>query len=238
MREVVLPATARTTTGKSDLRQIREKGLIPAVVYGPERKPLPVEINEREFRAAVKEASGTSSLFDLKVDGKVNKVLIREIQRDPITSRVLHVDFHAVSMNKPIHVSVPIHIVGIPVGVKTDGGILQHTLRELEIACLPADIPERIELDVTNLSIGDSLHVRDLNVPNAKVVGDERRTVVVVAAPTIVKLEPTEAELAAAAAAAEGAEGAAEGEAKEGAEGEAKDAKEGKKEPKKEGKKE
>ncbi len=229
MKEVVLPATSRNTTGKSDLRQIREKGLIPAVIYGPDRDALSLEVNEREFRTAVKEASGTSSLFDLKIDGKVNKVLIREIQRDPISNRVIHVDFHAVPMNKPIHVQVPIHIVGIPIGVKTDGGILQHTLRDLEIACLPSDIPERIDVDVANLKIGDSFHVRDIKVPNAKIITEERRTVVVVAAPTVVKLEPTEAELAA--AAAESAEGAAEGEAKEGEEAEAK--KETKKESKK-----
>ncbi|HKK20677.1 MAG TPA: 50S ribosomal protein L25 [candidate division Zixibacteria bacterium] len=231
MKEVVLPAAARTTTGKSDLRQIREKGLIPAVIYGPERDPLSVEVNEREFRTAVKEARGTSSLFDLKVDGKVNKVLIREIQRDPVTNRVMHVDFHAVPMNKPIHVSVPIHIVGTPIGVKTEGGILQHTLRELEIACLPADIPDRIDVDVSALGIGDSLHVKNIQVPNARIIAEERRTVVVVAAPTVVKVEPTEAELAAAAE-AEGAEGAEEGEGKEQEEGEAK------KEPKKEAKKE
>lgn len=236
MKEVSLAASPRTTHGKGPARRGRKEGNIPGVVYGPEVKPIPIELTEGAFRAAIKEAAGTSAIFNLEVDGKVNKVVIRDIQRDPLTSHVLHVDFHAISMNKPLHLSIPIRLTGTARGVKTDGGILQTTLRELEISCLPADIPEHVDVDVSDLGIGDSIHVRDLNVPNAKILDESQRTVVVVAAPTVVKVE-TPAEEAAELAEGEEAAEVAEGEeAEAGKAGEKKEA--GKKEAdKKEGEK-
>ncbi len=238
MREVSLAATSRTTLGKGPARRSRREGNIPAVVYGPETAPMPIEVTERALRAAIKEAAGTSAIINLDVNGKSSKVIIRDIQRDPVTSHVVHVDFHAISMNKPLHLSIPLTFTGTARGVKTDGGILQTTMRELEISCLPTDIPEHIDVDVTDLGIGDSIHVRDLAVPNAKILDEPQRTVVVVAAPTVVKVEePTEEELAAAEAAEgeEAAEGApAEGEAEEGAKAEEKkEEKEEKKDKKK-----
>jgi len=219
MKEVSLAASPRATFGKGPARRGRRGGNIPGVVYGPEVKPMAIELTERAFRAAIKEAAGTSAIFNLDVDGTVNKVVIRDIQRDPLTSHVLHVDFHAISMNKPLHLSVPIRLTGTARGVKTDGGILQTTMRELEISCLPADIPEHVDVDVTDLGIGDSIHVKDLNVPNAKILDELQRTVVVVAAPTVVKVE-TPAEEAAELAEGEEAAEAAEGEAEEGAKAE------------------
>ena len=219
MREISLAATSRTTSGKGPARRSRREGNIPGVIYGPEVTPMSIEVTERAFRAAVKEASGTSAIFNLDVDGKTNKVIIRDVQRDPVTSHVTHIDFHAISMNKPLHLSIPISFVGTARGVKTDGGILQTTMREIEISCLPADIPEHLEVDVSDLGIGDSIHVRDLEIPKVNILAEQQRTVVVVAAPTVVKEpEPTaeEVEAAEAAEAAEGAEGAAA----EGAEGE------------------
>lgn len=230
MREVSLAASSRTTIGKCPARRSRREGNIPGVLYGPGVSPLSIELSERAFRAAVKEASGTSGIFNLNVDGKTSKVIIRDIQRDPVTSHVVHIDFHAIRMDKALHLSVPIRLVGTPVGVKTDGGILQTTLREVEISCLPTDIPEHIDVDVSALGIGDSIHVSDLSIPNAKILGEPQRTVAVVAAPTVVKLETPAEEAAAVAEGEEGAE-AAEGEAAEGAKGEEK--KEDKKEDKK-----
>ena len=236
MREVSLAATSRTTLGKGPARRSRRQGNIPAVVYGPETDPKPIEVTERAFRAAIKQAAGTSAIINLDVNGKSSKVIIRDIQRDPVTSHVVHVDFHAISMNKPLHLSIPLTFTGTARGAKTDGGILQTTMRELEISCLPADIPEHIDVDVTDLGIGDSIHVRDLEVPNAKILAEPQRTVVVVAAPTVVKVdEPTEEEAVEAAEGEEAAEGApAEGEAEEGAKAEEKkDEKEEKKDKKK-----
>lgn len=215
MKEVTLAAKLRSETGKGAARQLRMAGNIPAVVYGPETEAFSVEVAEKDLRNAVKEATSTSAIFDLDIDGKQNKVIIRDIQRDPVTSKVTHVDFHAISMNKPIHITVPIHITGTAVGVKTDGGILQTVMRELDVSCLPKDIPDHIEIDVDELSIGDSIHVRDIEVPNVTILSEERRTIVVVAAPTVTVEPETEEEEGE--EGIEGEEGAAEG--AEGADG-------------------
>ena len=168
----------------------------------------------------------------MNIDGKENKVILRELQRDPGTSRVLHVDFHAISMNKAIHISVPIHFMGLSEGVKNEGGIMQTTMRELEVSCLPSNIPEHFEIDVTNLRIGESIHVKEVSIPNAEIISEKQRTIVVISAPTVMKVEePTaeegdEAVVAEDAEAATGEEGDAKAKETEGAE-------EAKKDPKK-----
>jgi large subunit ribosomal protein L25 len=209
MKEVNVAATARTDTGKGAARQARRDGHIPAVLYGPEVEPQPLSVNAREFFHALKGASA-STLIDLDVGGKKSKVLIRDLQRDPLSSEVVHIDFHAVSMSKPINISVPIHFIGTPIGVRSDGGIMQTTMREIEISCLPSDIPEHIEINVEELAIGESIHVRDITVDKAEILSEEQRTIVVISAPTVIKSTTAEGE--------EGEEGA-EGEAAEGAEG-------------------
>lgn len=213
MRETALTATPRPELGKNAARRVRSVGQIPGVVYGPETKPISVAIDERAFRAAVKEAGGISAIFNLNVAGKENKVVLRELQRDPVTSRVIHIDFHAISMNKPIHISIPVHFVGLAEGVKSDGGIMQTTLRELAISCLPADIPERFELDISELRIGESIHVKDISIPKVEILSESQRTVVVISAPTVMKVEEPTAEEVAEGEAAEG-EVAADAEAK------------------------
>ncbi len=215
MKEVILEASLRKTTGKGSARQSRMAGNIPAVVYGPEIDSFPIEIPEKVMRQAVKEAS-FNAIFDLQVDGKTNKVLIRDIHRDPITLKVTHLDFHAISMTKPIRLSVPISLTGESIGVKTDGGILQSSMREIEISCLPKDIIEVIEVDVSELNVGDSIHVRDIDIANVTILAEERRTVVSCAAPSVVVEEETTDEEdeegeGAEGAAAEGAEAPAEG---------------------------
>lgn len=233
MREIPITVQRRQDIGKGVARQIRMAGRIPGVVYGPETEPIPVSVEEREFRTAMRHAS-SGSILNLSLDGKETKAVLREMQRDPVTSRVLHIDFHAISMNKPIHVAIPIHFVGTPVGVKVDGGIMQATMREIEISCLPINIPEHLEVNVSELRIGDSIHVGNVSIPNATILVDAQRTIVVISAPTIIKAEAAAVE--AEAAVAEGAEGAAaegapaEGEAGKkdegkGAKGEAKPAK-------------
>ena len=219
MKEIAITATARDKSGKGSARQSRREGMIPGVVYGPEIDPMPLSVNEREFRTAMKHASG-GSIINLEVGGKSNKVLIRELQRDPVTSRVIHIDFHAISMNKPIHVRIPIHFTGTARGVKTDGGIMQVTMREVEVSCLPTDIPDFVEIKVDDLGIGDAVHIRDISIPNAKIMAEGQRTLVVISAPTVVKSETVAAEgeeaaEGAEAAAAEGEEAAAETEEKE-----------------------
>ena len=190
MKEIPMTATRRDKIGKGVARRTRAAGQIPGVVYGPEIEPMPVAVEEREFRAAMKSADA-STILNLNVNGKENKVLVRQVQRHPVTSKVIHVDFHAISMNKPINVQIPIHFVGTPVGVKTDGGIMQTTLREIEISCLPKDIPDHFEIDVSELGIGESIHVSNLSIPEAEILTVARRTVVTIAAPTVVKAATT-----------------------------------------------
>jgi large subunit ribosomal protein L25 len=245
MKDISITASSRQAGGKGMARRTRGAGNIPGVVYGPEVKPMSITLSEREFRNALKTAGGThGSIFTLNVDGQASKVIVREVQRDPITSRLIHVDFHAISMNKPIKIEIPINLTGISKGVKSEGGIMQILMRDLEISCLPVNIPEHFEIDVSELGIGDSIHVRNLSIPNVDILSEPSNVVVVIVAPTIIKAEATTAEaaLAAEGEAAEGAPaaGAAPAEAgKEGKEAPGKKEAAGKKEePKKEGKKE
>ena len=217
MREIPLNLERRSDVGKGFARRARMAGYIPGVVYGPEIDAVPVAVEEREFRTAMRGATG-SSILNLTLEGKKTKAVLREMQRDPVTSRVMHLDFHAISMNRPIHVSIPIRLTGTPVGVKVDGGIMQTTMRELDISCLPANIPDELEIDVAELGIGDSIHVSDVAVEKVDILAEARQTIVVISAPTVIKAEATEAEEAVVegeeAEAAEEAEGApAEGEA-------------------------
>jgi large subunit ribosomal protein L25 len=226
MREIPITLQRRLNTGKGVARQARAAGQIPGVVYGPETKPISVTVEERAFRSAMRNAT-KSSILNLQLEGKETKAVMRELQRDPVSNRVLHVDFHAISMNKPIHVAIPIHFVGTPIGVKVDGGIMQTTMREIEISCLPTAIPEHLQIDVSELHIGDSIHVRNIEVPGATILVDQQRTIVVISAPTIIKAEEVAAE--AAVAEGEAAEGAAaEGAAAAPAEGDAGKKEEGK----------
>lgn len=232
MKEVTLEAVIRTESGKGSARQTRREGRIPAITYGPDTKPVGVAIDDREFRAAMRAGISGSTIFNLTIDGKSSKVILREIQRDPVTSNVIHLDFLTISMNKPIHVSIPVNYIGTPVGVKVDGGIMQVTMRELEISVLPSHLPETIDVNVEELHIGESIHVRDISVAEATILAEEQRTMVVISAPTIVKAAVDE-EAEEGEEGVEGDEEAAEGDAEakaEGAEtaGDAKDAKDAK----------
>lgn len=221
MKEVVLTAQARPAQGKGAARKIRQGGNIPGVLYGPEVKPLNISLNPAELAAMIRREKRTNMLIDLNVgeEKKARKVIIRELQRDPITGAYEHVDFYQVSMKKKLHLAVHVHLAGIASGVKNSGGILEHVTREIEIACLPSDIPERVEVDVSALEIGDSVHVRDLKIEKVDILTDLHQTIATVVPPTIIKVETPVAAVAAEGEAAEGA-APAEGEAKaEGAEG-------------------
>ncbi len=231
MKEVAIAAKPRPALGKGPARQARMAGDIPAVVYGPDVTATPVTVSDREFHAAMRHASGTT-VFNIELDGKKNLVVLRDIQRDPVTSRVVHLDFYAISETRPLTIAVPLKFVGTSRGVKDEGGIMQVTMHEIEVSCLPKDIPQEVQVDISALGIGESIHVSELNIPNVEILAEERRTVVVISAPTVMKATGTEEEGAEEGeeGAEEGAEAAAEGEEAKGAkEGkEAKGAKEGK----------
>ncbi len=209
MKEIAIAASRRPELGKGAARQFRMAGKIPCVMYGPEIDAMPILIGERDFRSAMKASAGESSIFTLNVDGSPNKVVIREIQRDPVTSKIMHLDFHAISMNRPIHIRLAVHLVGTAKGVKSEGGIMQVLLRELEISCLPTNIPEHFQIDVSELGIGASIHVRDIALPNVEILNDPSTTIVVISAPTVIKAEAAATEPVEGEAAAAGAEGAA-----------------------------
>jgi large subunit ribosomal protein L25 len=166
-KQVKLKAEPRTNVGRSAVRKLRARGLIPAIIYGGNDKPQPLQVSTREVNAMMSNASGENVLVELEVagEGSSRTALVQEVQHSPVGGEIRHVDFHAVSMDQMIQAEVPLEPVGTAVGVKTFGGLLEQSLRELAIECLPGDLPDRITVDVSNLNIGDSIHVRDIQFP-------------------------------------------------------------------------
>src|SRR5216110_1989441 len=180
---VALSATARDKTGKGAARQARFEKKIPAVIYGHGRATQPLMVDALALEKALTGIEPESTLIELTVDGKKSRTLIREIQRHPIRPDIIHVDFYEIRGGEKITLKVPVHLVGTPDGVRNAGGVLDQVTREVEIEVLPENIPDRVELDVNALKIGDSLHVRDLSIPNAKILTDAELTIATVVPP-------------------------------------------------------
>ena len=203
---VQLSAEKRTHGGKSAARAMRRGGRVPAIIYGRGREPVSLAVNGTELGRLLEKIHPESTIVELTVEGATVRTLIREVQRHPVRPGVVHVDFYEIHAGERIRVEVPIHCTGIPDGVRNQGGTLDQVIRNVAVLVLPADIPERVELDVTALTIGKSVHVSDLHIPNAEILMDTTLTVATVVAPRMEEVAaPT-------AAAAEGApvEGAAE----------------------------
>jgi large subunit ribosomal protein L25 len=187
MQRVEMEAARRAASGKGPARQLRRAGQIPGVLYG-EGKSILLTLQSIELARVLKAGSGENALISLKITSptgaETRTAILRDLQRDPITGEVLHADLFEISMNKTIRIRVPIAVVGdVPAGVK-EGGVLQHSLREIEIECLPAQIPGRIEIDASALNVGDSVHLRDLKVgEGVRLIGDADLALVSVAAP-------------------------------------------------------
>jgi large subunit ribosomal protein L25 len=187
MASAQLSATPREGTGKGAARTLRAQGRIPGVIYGHGREPLALAIDTRELEKLLSRIAAESTVIELSFDGTTAKTLIREIQRHPFKRQILHVDFQELVAGEKVTVRVPIILNGIPEGVRVDGGILDQTMRELEIEVDPANIPNHVEADVTSLRIGDSVHVSDLTLPEGVEVLDEPdSSVCVVSAPRAV----------------------------------------------------
>ncbi|MDZ7664341.1 MAG: 50S ribosomal protein L25 [Desulfotignum sp.] len=167
---IKLNATQRTIRGKGAARRIRREKMIPAVVYGPKMTALSVSLDTSEFDKIIRD-QGVSGLFlNLKIQGddtQTKVVMLKELQMDPFGIEYLHADFQQIDMDTQLTVSVPIEIVGTSIGVKDGGGMLQIIRRELEVICKPADTPDKIEIDVTALDIGDAVHVEDIDLGEA-----------------------------------------------------------------------
>jgi large subunit ribosomal protein L25 len=202
MASANLSAKPRDNSGKGVSRKLRGEGRIPAVVYGHGRDPLSLSINTRELERLLDHIAAESTVIDLDIDGKPSKTLIREIQRHPFKRQILHVDFQELVAGEKISVRLPIVLVGVPDGVRMDGGILDQTMRELEVEVDPSNIPNHIEFDVTKLTIGSSIHVRDIPLPEGvEVLDDDDASVCVVSAPrAVVEEVPVEGEVTEAAA--------------------------------------
>ena len=191
-KQVKLSARPRSESGRNAVKQVRARGGVPAVIYGSKVKPANLEISRRDIDALLSHAVGENILVDLEIDEdgkKSNRLsLIQEVQHHPLRGVVLHVDFHAVSMTEKISADIVVESFGDPDGVKNFGGLLEQSMRTVTIRCLPQNLPEIIRVDVSALKIGDSIHVRDLPLPDG-VEADEDAdlTVFIVAEPAVVE---------------------------------------------------
>jgi len=166
MADTVVAAESRTDTGKNANRRLRTRGLIPGVVYGGRQATVPVAVSPQAISAILRSASGENTLFDLDLGGKRRKVIVKEFQAEPVNGRLLHADFYEVALDKILEIKVHVVLTGTPVGVKAQGGILDFVTRELEIECLPADIPDKITVDVSHLEMGKHFRVSELKLPD------------------------------------------------------------------------
>jgi len=216
MEEIFLNAELRQELGKGKVKDLREKGFIPAVVYAHGKESLSVKVSHTDLLRLVHQHRIEGILINLKVnpvrktsstgvelsngvkdDKKQNSksCLIKEIQYDPVHGDIIHVDFNEISLTKAIKVNVPVTVIGESVGVKQEGGSLEHILWEIEVECLPTNIPKEIQVDVSPLKLGDSIHIKDLTVPSdVKVLNDPGAIVLSVAAPMKEEVAVTPAE--------------------------------------------
>lgn len=217
----VIEATKRDAVGKKNTKKHRNEGFTPAVFYFHGSEAMPLLLDTLKLTQFL---TGHRGLIDLKIEGEKEplKCFLKEYQVDPVTDVPIHVDFQGVKMGEKIIVGVPVILRGTPAGVKV-GGIMEHITRELEVECLPSHLPEILELDVSHLNIGDSIHINELNYENIKILDDPDETVVLVEAPRIVVEEEVAEE-------EEMAEPELIGEEKEGEEEDGEEEKKGKKE--------
>lgn len=181
MANATLNANVRAETGKGAARKIRQAGDIPAVIYGHNREPQSLVLNARETDKLVRSIAVSSTAIELTVEGKTVRTLIREIQRHPFKRTILHIDFQELVAGETVIVKCPIVYIGTPEGVRLEGGILDQIMHELQIQVDPSNIPNHIDVDITSLKVGKSLHVSDLSVPaGIKIVDDATSTVCIV----------------------------------------------------------
>ena len=193
MEKIILKAEVRTAVGKKVAKDLRAKGLIPANVYKGSKGAMGLQVAADNLAEVLHTKAGENVIITLKISGeggeggaKDKTVVIKEIQREPIKDRILHVDFNEISLTEALKVNVPLVSRGEAVGVKVDGGILEHVIRELQVECLPAAIPEKLEVDVSGLKINDTIHVKDIVPPEGvKILNDAELIVMIVKPPKV-----------------------------------------------------
>lgn len=194
MATATLSATRRTGTGKGVARTLRREGMIPAVIYGHQRQAEALAVPARELEKLLDRISADNTVIELGLEGTTARALIREIQRHPYKRAILHVDFQEIVAGEKMTVRVPLRLVGTPVGVRLGGGIVEHTLRELTISVDPSNIPNHIDVDVSNLDLGDSIHVAQIAAPEGAIVEDDPGAAIVVIATPRAAIEAQAAE--------------------------------------------
>lgn len=195
-----LNATHRSESGKNAMRRLRKAGNVPGIVFGRSGETTPVSFNPKELLKILHSDSGFNTIFTLNVEGADKPlspmVIVKEYQLEPVTHNFLHVSFYRVRMDRLMEVEIPIQVVGISPGVKNEGGTLDLVMREIEVRCLPADIPEHITVDISNLHMNDTVRVKDLDIPEKVEVLEEEEGVVLHISPPkkVVEVVETEGE--------------------------------------------
>lgn len=193
MATASLSASPRTDRGTGVARKLRQTGQVPGVIYGHGRQPQSLAINNRELERLLSQVNAASTVIELSLDGSVARTLIREIQRHPFKRQILHIDFQELVAGEKVTVYVPLRFIGTAEGVRNAGGILEEVMHQLHVRLDPSAIPDHIDVDVTNVAIGHSLHVSDIVLPEGlTVLDDEDATICVVAAPKHVEPTPVE----------------------------------------------
>ena len=185
----------RNVFGKNASRRIRQEGMIPAILYDTDTVSIPLTLNKKDVFAILKAETGENTIFKISFNSETRNTMIKELQRDPVTDEILHADLIQIAMDNIISVSVPIVLVGEAVGVKTEGGFVDFVTREVEIECLPKNIPEKLEIDISSLHLHQSLKIEDLSfLGEITLVSDPNTVVVLIHAPTKEELEVEEIE--------------------------------------------
>jgi large subunit ribosomal protein L25 len=190
MQQLRLEAQLREVKGKGAARMVRRNGMVPGILYGLQKDNNLLQIDERKLHSIISAEGFESSLINLEIEDLGSEIaLIKEIQRDPVNRKILHADFMRISLEKEITVYAPITVIGTPLGVRVSGGIQEFTHRELEIRCLPTAIPEHIELDVTEMLIGDLIRVSDVNPEGIEILDAPETMIITISPPRIAVIE-------------------------------------------------
>jgi large subunit ribosomal protein L25 len=195
MERQTLTAEKREATGKGVARSMRRSGSTPAVIYR-ESKSTPLTLNSKDLQKFIRDTSGDQVLVNIKLDGGEKVALLKDFQTDPVNGELLHADFFEVSLKEKVKVAVHITLTGEPIGIKRDKGILQHGVRDIEVECLPDDIPGHLDLDISELAIGDSRHVMDLDLPKGVALTSDPDDILITVVAPKVEEEVVEEEVA------------------------------------------
>ena len=187
MKSTSLKAFPRTESGRTGVKKLRSSGRIPAVIYGKKTEPRNLEVDAKELETLISHSANENLVVDLSIEQDANPsrlAVVQEVQHNPISGTVLHIDFHEVDESEAVEIQVPVETTGDAIGVKQTGGMLEHVLFQVRVKAKPRDLPEVILVDVTDLAAGHSMHIRDLTAPNGvEVLGDPELVVVSIAEP-------------------------------------------------------